>query len=343
MSIRPVFSVASVVIHVVIDVENSKIGDQLKNPTFKLLESQLFSFILHNMFFWLISHQWKSPWKNWPNVFMPVESFFSKPSRRWIEIFVKHVQSFSEWCLAWEKNMQARSKVCFGNVSTFVDLWIWLEYFFSNLSNTFKLRGHSQFFFLAVSTSLHSSLLQSSLECHSKPATYCQNGWLSLVSPTIYHDPCVNIPTVFHPPKKSFTTNSFFYINAVGPIVTKPSRVPPGNVSNSGWCWLSSLKGMRKWTRRRTFHREGWTPKFNREWKPLKNSGNVADDPASYWGETVTFQGQTVKLWGGGIKLNSTLEGEGGRFLFWNLWNACVVFWEETWKSKVWNTYRLGI
>ena len=55
--------------------------------------------------------------------------------------FLKAIQemnrSFRQTCPkfsvngAWlGKKIQARSKVCFGNVSTFVDLWIWLEYFF---------------------------------------------------------------------------------------------------------------------------------------------------------------------------------------------------------------------
>ena len=74
-------------------------------------------------------------------------------------------------------------------------------------------------------------------------------------------------PNSFPPPKKSFTTGSFistqFLLKKKGPIVTKLFRVPRGMFPTVAVVDFHRKKGMRKWTRRRTFHREGWTASGN--------------------------------------------------------------------------------
>lgn len=70
---------------------------------------------------------------------------------------------------AWlRKNIQAMSKgCCFGHVSTCGFVYL-VGIFFAKLKNkSFKLRGHCHFFLVGLSTSVHSSLLQSSLQSQS--------------------------------------------------------------------------------------------------------------------------------------------------------------------------------
>ena len=161
MSIRP-GRVASMVAN----------GDQLKNnPNLQIAWISAFrllpQFCTEWIDFWVISDSpRKSPWKNWPFWFScQIFAFFFLQSHPGvlIEICQKMSPQLSVNGAWLGKNIQAMSKgCCFGHVSTCGFVYL-VGIFFAKLKNkSFKLRGHCHFFLVGLSTSVHSSLLQSS-------------------------------------------------------------------------------------------------------------------------------------------------------------------------------------